>query len=83
MSIYESSSTTKKRTNSEISKSSKEIRNNKDLTSIVKQMKNGPKTAKEVLFDHVGNTIGVLQRNNEPYFFSQTEVKEFIKIQKG
>ena len=58
----------------------KKIRNDKDLTSLVKQMKKGPKTAKELLYDTDENIVGVLQRNNEPYLFTEYEVAEFIKI---
>jgi len=61
----------------------KDIKNSKNLTDIVKQMKSGPKTAKEVLFDHDGNVIGILQRNDEPYFLSPSEKKEFLKLAEG
>ena len=40
------------------------IRNDKDLASLVKQMKRGPKTAKEILYDTEENIVGILQRNN-------------------
>jgi len=75
MSIYESSVNEKSRASSV-----KDIRNNKDLTSLVKQMRTGPKTAKEILFDHDDNVIGILQRNDTPYFFSSSEHKDFLSL---
>ncbi len=81
MSIYDNatSSVREKRTSKEAT-SPKKILNDKSLKDIVKQMKSGPKTAKEVLYDHEGNVIGILQRNDTPHFFSSNELKDFLKI---
>ena len=59
----------------------KKIRNDKDLTSLVKQIKNGPKTAKEILYDSDKNVVGILQRNDEPFFLTQAQSKELEKLQ--
>jgi len=60
-----------------------DIRNSKELQSVVKLMKKGPSTAKEILFDHDDNVIGILQRNDTPYFFTKEQQKEFLKIIEG
>ena len=59
------------------------ILNDKELTGLVNKMKKGPKTAKEILYDSDENIVGILQRDNLPYLFSDSEAKEFIKIYKG
>lgn len=59
------------------------ILNDKNLTKMVQQMKRGPKTAKEVLYDTDENIVGILQRDNSPYLFSDAEQQDFIKIYKG
>ena len=82
MSIYENSkgASNKKSSHPQAAKT-KNIRNDKDLTALVKQMKKGPKTAKEILFDSDKSILGVLQRDGEPYMFSDAELKEFLKLQ--
>ena len=59
----------------------KDILNDKDLASLVKQIKGGPTTAKEILFDSDKNVIGVLQRNDTPFFLTTAQVKELEKLQ--
>ncbi len=61
------------------------ILNDKELTKMVIQMKTakGLKTAKEILYDTDENIVGILQRNNSPYLFSDKEEKEFMEIYKG
>jgi hypothetical protein len=59
----------------------KQIRNNKDLTTLVQQIKGGPKTAKEILYDTDKNIVGVLQRNDTPFFFTQAQIKELQILQ--
>lgn len=87
MSIYENGPAPKppkKRTTIPPQKANtKEILNNQDLTLIVQQIKNGPKTAKELLYDTEKNIIGVIQRNDDPYFFDNKQVKELEKLIKG
>jgi hypothetical protein len=83
MSIYDNSFTPKERvrTNKPSQKvDTKKILNDKDLTSVVKRMKNGPKTAKEIIYDIDGNVVGILQRSGEPYLFDDKQVKEFLKL---
>ena len=58
------------------------IRNDKDLTSLVKQMKTAKKlkTGKEILYDTDGDIVGILQRNNDVYLFSMKEQEEFLSL---
>ena len=83
MSIYENGPKPKaSRTKTPPQKANpKDIRNDKDLTTLVKQMKGGPKTAKELLYDTDKNIVGVLQRNDTPFFFTQAQVKELKTLQ--
>jgi len=60
----------------------KKILNNSGLSEIVKQIKNGPKTAREILFDTDDNPIGVLQRDYSPFFFNKQQLKEFLELTK-
>ena len=61
----------------------KHIMNNRDLTKLVKLMKKGPKTAKEILYDHKKNIVGILQRDDTPFIFTEDQVKEFMRIING
>ena len=86
MSIYENSFETKAKKRGNKGSSDKvdpsKILNDKDLTNVVKQMKSskGLKTAKEILYDTEENVVGILQRNNDPYLFSDKEQKEFLNL---
>lgn len=91
MSIYENSGSTSapkakpkrqpKSTSAPQAAKPKSIRNDKDLTALVKQIKHGPKSAKELLYDTSKEVIGVLQRDDEPFFFTDAQVKEFKQLQ--
>ena len=59
----------------------KQIVNDKDLTALVKQIKKGPQSAKELLYDSEKNVVGVLQRNGVPFFLSQSQIKELQQLQ--
>ncbi len=85
MSIYESGAKptrTPKQTTVPQKVETGDILNSKSLTEIVKGMKNGPKTAKELIFDSKKNLIGILQRDGEPFFLTQAQIQE-IKIKLG
>lgn len=56
------------------------IRNNKDLTSIVKSFDKSLGATKEILYDHDKNIIGLLLRSGEPHFFTEKQSKEFAKF---
>jgi len=58
----------------------KAIRNDKDLTSTVKEFDRSIGGAKEILYDHEKNIIGILLRSGEPYFFSEKQSKDFTKF---
>jgi hypothetical protein len=84
MNIYENGISPRKRTNTPPRKADpKEILNDQSLSALVKMIKNGPTTAKEVLYDTDKNIIGVLQRDNTPFFFTDKQSKDFTKIYKG
>ena len=85
MSIYENGPKTKasktSRTKTPSQKADpKQILNDKSLTELIKQLNGGPKTAKELLYDSEKNVIGVLQRNDTPFFLTQTQSKELEKL---
>lgn len=82
MSIYENGSKPRARTKTPPQKADpKKILNDKDLASLVKQIKGGPTSAKEILYDTEKNVVGVLQRNDTPFFFTQKQVKELETLQ--
>lgn len=56
------------------------IRNDKELTSIVKEFDKKIGAVKEVLYDHNKEIIGLLLRSGEPHFFSESESKRFLKF---
>ena len=58
----------------------KKILNDKSLTGLVKQIKNGPTTAKEILYDSDKNVVGILQRNDEPFFLDKAQTKELERL---
>lgn len=57
--------------------STKDIRNDKDLTALVKEFDSSIGGVKEIIFDHNKSIIGLLKRSGEPHFFSEKESKEF------
>jgi len=61
----------------------KKILNDQDLTSLVKKIKNGPSSAKEILYDSEKKIIGVLQRNDTPFFFSPQQIEELRKLREN
>lgn len=84
MSIYDNGPKPRARTKTPPQKAdAKKIMNDKDLTSLVKQIKGGPTSAKEILYDTDKNVIGVLQRNDTPFFLTQAQAKELQKLQEG
>jgi len=58
----------------------KQILNDKNLSKLVKQIKNGPKSAKEIIYDADKNILGVLQQNNEPFMFDKKQLDTFNDI---
>ena len=82
MSIYENGPKPTQRTKTPPQKTNpKKILNDKSLTNLVKQIKDGPKTAKEILYDTEKNVVGVLQRNDEPFFLTISQIKELKTLQ--
>ena len=82
MSIYENrdldTKSTKRKNNDTQKVDPKKILNDKNLTSFIKEVTNFKGTAKEIIYDMSRVPIGVLQKNNTPYLFSDAERKEFI-----
>ncbi|MCK5536495.1 MAG: hypothetical protein KAI79_06690 [Bacteroidales bacterium] len=77
MSIYNSPSPRTSQYNS--SQSPKDILNDKDINSLIKKIKPSL-SAKEILYDYNKELIGVLRRNNKPYFFNEEERKKFVRL---
>ena len=61
----------------------KKIRNDKTLTNLVNQISGGPTTAKEILYDTDKNIVGILQRNDDPFFLNPAQTKELERLLKG
>jgi len=56
------------------------ITTKRDLSDLVKQLKNGPTSAKEILYDSDKNIVGILQRNDVPFFLDKPQTKELEKL---
>ncbi len=78
-----SKKTSPKTSNQTKSADTKGIRNNKDLTSTVKDFDKSIGGVKEILYDHNKNIIGLLLRTGEPHFFAEKQSKDFTKHLQG
>ena len=58
----------------------KQILNDKSLTDIVKGIKGGPSSAKEIVYDSDKNILGVLQNSGEPFIFDSKQLAQFTKL---
>ena len=81
--LKESKKTSVKTSNKTKSADTKNIRNDKDLTAIVKEFDKSIGGVKEILYDHKKVEIGLLLRSGEPYFFTEKQSKLFSKHLKG
>jgi len=85
MGIYDNtpikSSTLAQKKSNTTHKKSKVI-GSKKLKDLVKLMKNGPKSAKEILYDSGEHYVGILMQNDEPYLFDEKQIKEFTNLVK-
>jgi len=82
MSIYNSSKPKASSKTSDQTKSANtsKIRNDKDLTSKVKEFDKKIGATKEIIYDHKGEMVGLLLRSGEPYLFSVAEANKFTKF---
>ena len=60
----------------------KKLLGDRNLKKVVKKMKDGPKSAKQILYDFNENIVGILQQNDEPFIFSEPQIKEFVELLK-